>query len=49
MGSDMGSDGKQQGLEALRAVHAVETDSGHGALSAYAHQRVVMGTMPRSG
>ena len=39
MGSHVGSDGKQRGLEALGVVHTIETDRGHGALSACAHHR----------
>ena len=46
--SDVGSDGKQRGLEALQTVYAAETAWGHGALSGCACRWVIMGTMPWS-
>ena len=39
----------QQGLEALRTVHAVEIGSWHGAYKACVHRWVMMGAMPWPG
>ena len=40
--SDVGSNGKQQGFEALRIMHTTKIDWGNGALSARGHRWVTM-------
>ena len=46
VGSDMGSDGQQQGLKTLRTVQVAEIDLGHGAFKACTHRLVIMGAIP---